>query len=176
MSDLHARIAQLERHLAALTRRHGGSVSFVRSTAPPVDSGAVQTLQGRFDALSLRDAMPNLQQFGFSSSMPPGGDGAVLHLNGERTKAVIIATGHQSYRLTGLANGNVALYDMFGHTIILGSTGISVLGNVAVTGNITATGSIQAGFGGADQIGLQSHIHVEHGTGGGTTSPATAGT
>lgn len=41
---------------------------------------------------------------------------------------------------------------------------------MAVTGNITATGSIIAGFGGADQVGLQTHHTASFGT------PPTPGT
>lgn len=32
-------------------------------------------------------------------------------------------------------------------------------GSIAITGNVTVTGSVIAGFGGADQVGLQTHLH-----------------
>lgn len=33
-------------------------------------------------------------------------------------------------------------------------------GSIAITGNVTVTGSVIAGFGGADQVGLQTHSHT----------------
>lgn len=43
-------------------------------------------------------------------------------------------------------------------------------GSIAITGNVTVTGSIIAGFGGGDQVGLQTHLHTANNT------PPTAGT
>lgn len=37
-------------------------------------------------------------------------------------------------------------------------------GSIAITGNVTVTGSFFAGFGGADQVGLQSHRHLLNNT------------
>ena len=42
--------------------------------------------------------------------------------------------------------------------------------NVKINGNLQVTGSITGGQGGADQVGLQTHIHASNGT------PPTAGT
>lgn len=33
-------------------------------------------------------------------------------------------------------------------------------GSIAITGNVTVTGSVIAGFGGGDQVGLQTHLHT----------------
>ena len=186
MSDLAARVAQLERMVTALLRRQGASVAFSRSTAPPIDTGAVQTIQGQMDALSARDAMPVLFHYGYSSAMPVGGDKVVGYLDATRSSPVVIATGHQTYRLTGLATGEVAIYDMWGRSVKLGASGISINGNGATltianvptliqNGDIHATGAIIAGYGGADQVGLQTHIHAvpEHA---GNSSAPTAGT
>lgn len=43
-------------------------------------------------------------------------------------------------------------------------------GGFKLTGNLQVTGSVIAGFGGVDQVGLQTHIHASNGT------PPTAGT
>lgn len=43
-------------------------------------------------------------------------------------------------------------------------------------GNLNVTGSVIAGFGGVDQVGLQTHKHGGVTIGGGTTSAPTAGT
>ncbi len=123
MSDLDARVAMLERMVASLSRRLGSTVGFARSTAAPIDTGAIQTVQGRMDALSVRDNMPVLFHYGFSSSMPVGGDKVVNYLNGDRSTGVVVATGHQSYRIKGLVTGEVAVYDMWGRSIKLGASG-----------------------------------------------------
>ena len=176
--DLEARVALLERELARLTRQRGQAISFARSTMAPVDTGAVQTSQGQFDALSIRDAMPVLQHYGFASAMPVNGDKVVAHIGGQRSLAVVIATGHQTYRQRNQAVGEVTLYDMWGRTIRLTSTGITInCGAVpmTITGNLRVTGSITAGYGGADQVGLQSHRHGTGAAAAGTSIP-TAGT
>lgn len=37
-------------------------------------------------------------------------------------------------------------------------------GSIAITGNVTVTGSVIAGFGGLDQVGLQTHLHTANNT------------
>jgi phage gp45-like len=191
MSDLEARVAMLERMVTALSRRQGASIAFSRSTAPPIDTGPVQTIQGQMDALSNRDAMPVLFHYGYSSAMPVGGDKVVGYLNGTRSSPVVIATGHQTYRMTGLATGEVVIYDMWGRSIKMGASGITINGGgkvITITnsptliqnGDIHATGAVIAGYGGADQVGLQTHKHpvpnVAGGTGTATSTAPSAGT
>lgn len=85
-------------------------------------------------------------------------------------------------------DGTFVLTDKPGNVIQSSSSGIAITGNVkvtgtleatklqtddqglTVTGNISATGSIIAGQGGADQVGLQTHVHPANG------SPPTPGT
>jgi phage gp45-like len=121
--DLGARVAMLERMVATLARRQGSGFEFSRSTAAPVDSGPVQTIQGQLDALSRRDGMPVLFHYGFSSAMPIGGDKAVAYLNANRSSGVVIATGHQTYRVTGLVTGETVIHDMWGRSVKLGALG-----------------------------------------------------
>jgi phage gp45-like len=164
--DLEARVALLERLVARLTRQNG-AIAFARSTMAPVDTGAVQTSQGRFDALTVRDAMPVLQHYGYASVMPADGDKVVAHLGGQRSAAVVITTGHQTYRYKGQAVGEVTIYDMWGRSIRLTANGIVLNAHgqpVVLNGDLHATGAIIAGYGGADQVGLQSHDHGNTGT------------
>lgn len=131
MSDLEARVAMLERMVASLSRQRGASIAFSRSTAPPIDTGAVQTIQGQMDALSIRDAMPVLFHYGFSSAMPIGGDKVVAYLNGTRSSPVVVATGHQTYRVTGLATGETVIHDMWGRSVKLSASGPVINANGA---------------------------------------------
>ena len=121
----------LERMVAQLGRQLRQPVGFARSTAAPIDTGKVQTIQGQMDALSRRDAMPVLFHYGFSSAMPIGGDKVVTYLTADRSSGVVIATGHQTYRLTGLATGEVALYDMWGRSVKLTAAGPVIDANSA---------------------------------------------
>lgn len=59
-------------------------------------------------------------------------------------------------------------------SIVLSASGIALNGNVTITGALTATGAITAGYGGADQVGLQTHTHPTAATG--SPSSPTAGT
>jgi hypothetical protein len=162
MSDaLNARLGALERRLERLERRNRDAFALSRSTAPSVDSGAVQTNQGRLDALSLRDGMPTLYHYGFSASLPVGADKLVCFLNGDRSQGVVVATGHQSHRFTGLAPGEVVIHDMWGHSIHLTQDRISVTGDVRITGDLQVTGEVTRGYGGADQVALGTHVHTQ---------------
>jgi phage gp45-like len=139
--DWEGRLRALERHVAALERRYN-PLSMARSTVVPNDGGNVQTVQGKLDALSTRDAMPVLFQYGFSCSMPVDTDKLVAFIDGDRSKAVVFASNNQTYRIKGLATGEVALYDMRGRFIKLGASQITVQANgapVEVDGATTVT-------------------------------------
>ena len=177
MSDVYGRIAALERRLAALERRQAQPLGFGRSTAAPIDTGPVQTIQGQMDALSRRDAMPVLYHYGMTASMPIGGDKVIAYLGSDRSQGVVIATGHQSYRLANLENGEVALYDMWGRWIKLSATGIVINGNgvpvLIENADLHVTGAVIAGWGGSDQVGLQTHRHTQPSDGHGDTEQPT---
>jgi phage gp45-like len=173
---LEARIAQLERicahqqrQIAGLTQQKGTHFALGRSTLNVNDSGAVQTVQAQLDALSIRDNIPILYHHGFFSAPPIGSDLHVAFLDGDRSKAVVIASNHQSYRMTGAAPGDAGLFAQ-GQTIHLTSGGIAITGNVALTGNLSVSGSVTAGVGGGDSVTLQGHKHTANNT------PPTAGT
>lgn len=157
-----ARIAALERQVMALMRRVGAPFSLARSTLPVNDSGAVQTVQAQLDALSSRDNIPLLYSFGYTAAPPVSADLHIAYLDNDRSKAVIVASGHQTYRLRNLALGDAAIYDIRGAYVWLGAGGPNVqcAGNpMTVHGDLHVTGAIIAGFGGADQVGLQTHKH-----------------
>jgi len=67
-------------------------------------------------------------------------------------------------------DGTFQMVDGKGNMLETSSSGFALTGDMAVTGNITATGSIKSGFGGADQVGLQTHTHP------GNNQPPTPGT
>lgn len=60
-----------------------------------------------------------MQHFGFTSVPPPQSDVVILPVGGKTTHSVIIATEHGAFRVKGLKNGEVAVYDQSGSTIVL---------------------------------------------------------
>lgn len=106
------------------------------------DAGSVQLLQVALGADETQDKIPRLAEYGFTSMPPVGSDAVVLFLAGERSNGVVVATGNQRYRLKGLRNGDVALYDMRGQSVMLTDSGIVL--NAPV---VKATQTLQAGNG-----------------------------
>jgi phage gp45-like len=158
--SLEVRVAALERHIERLERRLRGGVSFARTTMPPVDTGTVQTVQSRLDALSVRNDLPILFHYGFSSAMPVGGDKLVMHGYGERSSAIAVATGHQQYRYKGLQTGEVVLHDNGGSVVKL-----AVGGNITVTSTnsvtvISPTVFFKAASGGNTNVAIVGNLGI----------------
>ena len=86
--------------------------------------------------LFLRDKTPVLGLFGLTSSPPVKTDVTVLFLGGERDKGVVIAHGHQTYRVRNLASGDVCLHDAHGNKVVLSAAGITA---TDLSGNVIAT-------------------------------------
>ncbi len=176
---LEARIAALERRVAELTRRQSVPGTLAKSTLAPNDAGAVQQVQATWEAgYSSRDNIDVLYHYGFSAAPPIGTDLHLAFIDGSKSKPVVVATGHQTYRLRGISSGDVALYDSRGVSIWLTASGPVVTCNglpMTVNGDLRVTGQVFAGYGGADQVGLQTHKHGTGSAAAGTVAP-TAGT
>lgn len=57
--------------------------------------------------------------YGFTAVAKAGAEALVGYLGGDSDKAVVISVGDRRYRLTGLAEGEVALYDDQGQKVVL---------------------------------------------------------
>lgn len=126
VDQLERQVAQLERQVAQLSRQRTSHFAQARSLAPAVDGGNVQTIQGQINPISKRDEMPVLFHYGFSSSLPVNGDKIIANIDGDPSRAVVIATNHQTHRFKGLTEGQTVMFDMFGHSILLSATGITI--------------------------------------------------
>src|SRR5581483_6754840 len=71
---------------------------------------------------------PSLAEYGFQSLPPAGSDVVLLCLAGDHTEGVIVATGNQTYRMRGLADGEVAISDDKGQFVYLSADGIRIDG------------------------------------------------
>lgn len=60
-----------------------------------------------------------MQHFGFTSVPPAGTQVVVIPLGGKTTHGIIVATENGSFRVKNLKDGEVAIYDSSGSTIIL---------------------------------------------------------
>ena len=92
------------------------------------DTGPVQTVQAQLSQNEIRDGTPRLAEYGFHSNPPPGADAVLVFMGGDRTQGVVIACGHQKYRMQGLVSGEIALADDLGQTVYLTRNGIVVKG------------------------------------------------
>lgn len=97
-----------------------------RISAPPDDSGAVQTVQVRLGEDETRDSTRRLAEYGFASSPPVGSDAVVLFIGGDRGRGVVVATNHQASRLRGLQPGEAAIFDDQGQSIWIKRSGIVI--------------------------------------------------
>ena len=155
------------------------------------DSGNAQRHQVRLGQLETRDNTVRLAEFGFTSRPPVGSDVVVLFPAGDRTNAVVVATGHQASRPKGLQEGETQVYDVWGKYlyftkdggIVIEAQGTPVTVNNATTVTINAsekvlmntpllevTGDIKAGGEVSDQVRSMSAdrtIYNGHNHGGG---------
>ncbi|OTP79496.1 phage baseplate assembly protein V [Caballeronia sordidicola] len=92
------------------------------------DSKTVQSVQVRVNALELIPDVPRFAEYGYTSN-PPAGTQAVLGAkNGDRNDVIVIATSNATYRLTGLATGEMAIHDDKGQSVYLSAGGIIIKG------------------------------------------------
>jgi phage baseplate assembly protein V len=147
------------------------------------DDGTVQKNKVQFSSAETLDELTRLSDFGFTSNPPNDSDAIVLFIGADRSKGVIIATGHQTYRLKSLGRGEAALYDAFGHYIKLTASGpvieanghdvtinntskLKVNGPIEATGDITSGGNVKDSVRtmAADRAKYNAHKHSETGS------------
>lgn len=123
-----------------------------------------------------------MQHFGLTSVPPAGSQVVVIPLGGKTTHGIVIATENGSYRVKGLKNGEVALYDSSGSTIILKNNRVievecdtfSVKAkNIKFSGEISQTNGDFSTSGEVSAKGtkLSTHKHTEQGDGKPTSAP-----
>lgn len=152
------------------------------------DAGAIQTAQAQLLADEVQDDAERVQTYGLTSVPHEGAEAVVVFVGGNRDHGLIIAVEDRRYRLTGLAAGEVALYDDLGQKVHLTRAGIVVdgaglpvtvqntpsvtlqtadtytTGNLHVAGNIVAQGDI-SDHGNKSMAGMRTtyngHTHTD---------------
>lgn len=120
-------IAAMQRLMAPLHRRVMLMVS--RAVLNVVTDGlAIQGLQVTALDGEVRDEVERFQQYGYTSVPFPGAEGVMVAVAGNHDHGIVIAVEDRRYRLTGLAGGEVALYDDQGQKVHLTRAGIVISG------------------------------------------------
>lgn len=160
------------------------------------DSQAAQLLQVKLNDSETRDGTPRIAEFGFTSRPPEGSDVLMVFLGGDRSKGVVVATGHQASRPANLLEGESMVYDVWGKSIyltksggiIVEAKGAPVTVNNATTVTINAadlvqmntpvlrvSGDIEAGGNVKDKTRTMADdraLFNQHTNGSGTTTPS----
>lgn len=87
------------------------------------DSGGVQMMQVKLNALETRDNTPRVAEFGLTSNPPVNSDAFVVFLGGDRSNGVVLGTVHQPSRPKNLASGETMLYSQDGKYVYLTAGG-----------------------------------------------------
>nr|WP_286009671.1 phage baseplate assembly protein V [Salinicola sp. S1-1-2] len=92
------------------------------------DQSRLQVLQATFLKGETRAGLERFQQYGYTAHPHPGAELLSLFLGGNRDHGVVIAVDDRRYRLTGLAQGEVAVHDDQGQKVHLTRAGIVIDG------------------------------------------------
>lgn len=137
------------------------------------NSGETQTVQAEIrEGLSISD-IPVMEPYGFTSGVKIDSEVLLVSLGGNRGNTAAVVVGGRAYRLKGLKEGEVALYDDSGQEIILRKDGIEITapnslkisGDVAITGKLDVSGVSAAEDHVSGTISGKGHVHTELGDG-----------
>ena len=135
------------------------------------DQKPTQQMQIQLSQVEVLDGMPRLAEYGFQSVPPAGADIVALFPAGNLSDGVVIATGHQTWRLRALATGEVAISDDKGQRVYLSAAGIRIdggslpvqintTGGLTINANTTINGSVTANGHRIDQTHKQSGVRA----------------
>ena len=107
----------------------------VRQGAQQISDGIRQAFRGTLTLINSADDIQKtqvsaladetlqdvelMQQFGLTSVPPAGTEALIIPVGGKTTHGIVVATENGSFRVKNLKNGEVAIYDQSGSTVIL---------------------------------------------------------
>lgn len=140
-------IAPIARSMRSMVLR--GVISLIN------DASALQRVQVQLRAMPQPSGVPAaemlsdievMHHYGLTSVPLPGAEVVMLAVGGVKDHGIVIAVDDRRYRVTGLAGGDVAIYDHTGQMVHLGgAAGITVHSPVSVTidaPTVTLTGDL----------------------------------
>ncbi|MFO6448905.1 phage baseplate assembly protein V [Erythrobacter sp. NE805] len=118
-------IGQVREMLGGIEGRVRGMVA--RAIVRLVDDARqAQELQLELLADESQDAVERFQNYGFTSVPHPGAEALVVFAGGLRSHGVALVVEDRRYRLTALADGEVAMFDDLGNVVKLGREAIAI--------------------------------------------------
>ena len=105
------------------------------------DNKGIQEVKVQLFAGEVRE-MERFQNYGFTSVPLPTAEGACVFVSGNREHGICLAIDDRKYRLKGLSDGSVALYDASGTKIVLQNNGEIEL-NAATQININSSTKVK---------------------------------
>ena len=118
-----------------LYRQMSMMISLGVTTTQVIDSAPIRSVQLDLGNNQVRDNTPIIQHYGFASNLPVGTNVVLGCVSGDRSNAAVLASSNNAYKIENMGNGSVALYDMFGNTVVLSSTGIAITSATNLTLN-----------------------------------------
>jgi phage baseplate assembly protein V len=123
------------------------------------DDATLQSLQIELLADETQDGVEHFQPYGFAARAKPGAEAIAAAVGGLRSHAIVLVVADRRYRLKGLAEGEVGLYDDLGQTIVLTRTGIVITSPLGVS--IATEGDFTVAAEGAVSITAQGEMMVD---------------
>lgn len=178
---------QLSRALAPLAR--GLQNLFSRGVVSAVNPDAkMQTVQIQLLTGEAKDNVEHFEPYGYTAHPHVGAEQATGFVEGDRSHGIVLVVADRRYRLTGLAAGEVAIYDDQGQRVHLTRNGIVIMGagkTVLITNtpkvrmecDLDVTGDIKdrCDSNGRTMDGMRDifngHDHPENDSGGPTDQP-----
>lgn len=152
----------IARMLAPLARGLGNMLA--RGTVAMAKSATkMQTLQVKLLSGEVKDGVEHFEAYGQTARPKSGAEHITLFLGGDRSHGVTIMVSDRRHRPTGLAEGEVCLYDDLGHKVYLTRTGIVIDGGGHVVNVANAPDMV------VDGISIKHHTHGGIQPGGGST-------
>jgi phage baseplate assembly protein V len=91
--------------------------------------GKMQALQLQLLGGEVKDRLEHFEPYGFTSHPNPGSaEAAVAFLDGDRSHGIVLVVADRKYRMSGFAQGEVAIHDDQGQSVHLTRGGIVVKG------------------------------------------------
>lgn len=105
--------SRVRRFLGGIRQAFRGKISRT-DAAQGVQRAQIEGLDGE-----TVQALEHAEQFGFTAHPPAGSDCVVVPLGGKTSHGIIVNTSNGAYRVTGLAEGEAAVYNADGAKIVL---------------------------------------------------------